>query len=257
MMGQLDQKVAIVTGSDSGIGRAIALQFAQEGAAVVVNYAHAQDKAEEVLQTIEKNKGKAMVVQADVSQYQQAMRLIQQTVEHFHRLDILVNNAGMEIHSPFLDVTEEQFDRVLSVDLKGAFFCAQAAAREMVKRNTPGRIINISSVHEDIPMPQNVPYCCAKGGMRMLTRTICLELAPHHITVNNIAPGAVHTPIDADVEADPEQMVALLKEIPLDRMGQPEEVAKLALYLASGAAAYITGSTYIIDGGLSLNTGGL
>ncbi|HLX58270.1 MAG TPA: SDR family NAD(P)-dependent oxidoreductase, partial [Ktedonobacteraceae bacterium] len=158
-MGQLDQKVAIVTGADSGIGRAIALQFASEGAVVVVNYAHALDKAEDVRQRIEQNHGKALVIQADVSQYQQVTSLIQQTVERFNRLDILVNNAGMEIHSPFLDVTEQQFDRVLSIDLKGAFFCAQAAAREMVKRKTAGRIINISSVHENIPMPQNVPYC--------------------------------------------------------------------------------------------------
>ncbi len=256
-MGQLDQKVAIVTGADSGIGHAIALQFAGEGATVVVNYAHARDKAEEVQQHVEQNHGKAIIIQADVSQYQQALGLIAQTVQHFHRLDILVNNAGMEIHSPFLDVTEEQFDCVVGVDLKGAFFCAQAAARAMVKRKIAGRIINISSVHEAIPMPQNVPYCCAKGGMRMLTRTICLELAPHNITVNNIAPGAVHTPIDANVEADPEKMAALLKEIPLHRMAQPEEIARLALYLASDAAAYITGSTYIIDGGLSVNTGGL
>ncbi len=254
---QLDQKVAIVTGSDSGIGRAIALQFAKEGAAVVVNYAHAQDKAAEVRQTIERNNGKVLVIQADVSQYQQAIGLIQQTVEHFNRLDIMVNNAGMEIHGPFLDVTEEHWDRVLNVDLKGAFFCAQAAAREMIKRKTAGRIINISSVHEDLAMPQNAPYCCAKGGIRMMTRTICLELAPYNITVNNIAPGAIHTPIDADVEADPEKMAALLKEIPLHRMGQPEEIAQLALFLASDAAAYMTGSTYVIDGGLSVNTGGL
>ncbi len=256
-MGILDSKVAIVTGSDSGIGRAIAIQFAKEGATVVVNYAHAQDKAEEVLQTIEKNQGKAIVIQADVSQYQQAMGLIQQTVESFHRLDIMVNNAGMEIHNSFLDVTEEQFDRVLSVDLKGAFFCAQAAAREMVKSKTAGRIINISSVHEDLAMPKNAPYCCAKGGLRMMTRTICLELAPNNITVNNIAPGAIRTPIDADVEADPEKMAALLKEIPLSRMGKPEEVAKLALFLASDAAVYVTGSTYVIDGGLMVNTGAL
>src|SRR5579859_557591 len=256
-MRQFEGKVAIVTGADSGIGRAIALQLAADGATVVVNYAHNKEKAQEVQQTIEKNGGKVLVLQADVSQYQQAMGLIQQTVEHFNRLDIMVNNAGMEIHGPFLDVSEEQFDRVVSVDLKGAFFCAQAAAREMVRRKTAGRIINISSVHEDLPMPQNVPYCCAKGGMRMLTRTICLELAPNNITVNNIAPGAVNTPIDADVEADPEKLAALLKEIPLHRMAQPEEVAKLALYLASDAAAYITGSTYIIDGGLIVNTGAL
>jgi glucose 1-dehydrogenase len=256
-MGLLDQKVAIVTGSDSGIGRAIAIEFAKQGASVVINYAHAKDKADEVLQTIQQNHGNAIVIQADVSQYQQAMGLIQQAVEHFNRLDIMVNNAGMEIHSPFVDVTEEQFDRVLSVDLKGAFFCAQAAAREMIKRKIPGRIINISSVHEDLPMPQNVPYCCAKGGMRMLMRTICLELAPYNITVNNIGPGAVDTPIDADVKADPRKYQALLNEIPLHRMGQPDEIGKLAVYLASDAASYVTGSTYFIDGGLMRKTGGL
>src|SRR6266700_2253382 len=244
---QLDQKVALITGSDSGIGRAIAILFAQEGATVVVNYAQNQQKAEEVQQTIEKNNGKVLVLQADVSQYQQAMGLIQQTLEHFNRLDIMVNNAGMEIHSPFLDVSEEQWDRVLNVDLKGAFFCAQAAAREMVKRKSAGRIINISSVHEDLAMPQNAPYCCAKGGIRMLTRTIALELAPHGITVNNIAPGAVDTPIDADVKADSQKYAALLAEIPLHRMGKPEEIANLALYLASDAAGYATGSTYVMD----------
>ena len=256
-MGQLEQKVAIVTGADSGIGRAIALRFAEEGATVVVNYAHAHDKSEQVRQIIEQKHGKVLVIQADVSQYQQVTGLVQQAVDRYQRVDIMVNNAGMEIHSPFLDETEAHFDRVMGVDLKGAFFGAQAAAREMVKRKTSGRIINISSVHEDLPMPGNAPYCCAKGGMRMLTRTICLELAPYNITVNNIGPGAVHTPIDADVEADPEKMGALLKEIPLGRMAQPEEVAGLALYLASDAAAYVTGATFFIDGGLMRNTAGL
>ena len=256
-MGQLDQKIAVITGADSGIGRGIALQFAEEGATVVINYAHAQDKAEEVKQAIEQKQGKATIIQANVGDYQQAVGLVQQAVQQFGRIDIMVNNAGMEIHSPFVDVTEQDFDRVLSIDLKGAFFCAQAAAREMIKQNIQGRIINTSSVHEDLAMPQNVPYCCAKGGMRMLMRTIAIELAPHKITVNNIAPGAIHTPIDADVEADPEKMAALLKEIPLGRMGQPDEIGKLAVYLASDAAAYVTGSTYVIDGGLMINTGAL
>lgn len=256
-MGQLEQKVALITGADSGIGRAIAIRFASAGAAVVVNYAHAQDKAEEVRQVIEQKQGKVLVLRADVSQYQQVMNLVQQTVEHFGRLDIMVNNAGMEIHAPFLEETEENFNRVIGIDLKGPFFGAQAAARAMIKGNIHGRIINISSVHEDLPMTGNVPYCCAKGGLRMLTRTICLELAPYHITVNNIGPGAVHTPIDADVEADPARLKALLNEIPLARMAQPEEIAELALYLASDAAAYVTGATFFIDGGLMRNTGGL
>lgn len=256
-MGQLEKKVAVVTGADSGIGRGIALLLAQEGASVVINYAHARDKAEVVQHLIEQQHGNALIVQADVAQHQQVTDLIQQTVEKFGRIDIFINNAGMEIHSPFLDVTEEQYDRVLGVDLKGPFFCAQAAAQVMVKQNIAGRIINISSVHEDIAMPQNVPYCCAKGGIRMLTRTISLELAPYSITVNNIAPGAVDTPIDADVKADSKKMSALLAEIPLHRMGQPEEIAKLALYLASDSASYITGATFVIDGGLSINSGAL
>ncbi|HEY4386667.1 MAG TPA: SDR family oxidoreductase [Ktedonobacteraceae bacterium] len=256
-MGILSRKVALVTGSDSGIGRAIALQFAREGAVVVINFAHNQPKAREVLQLIEQQGGKALILQADISQYNQVRGLIQQTVEQLGRLDILVNNAGMEIHSPFLEVSEEQYDRVVSTNLKGAFFCAQLAAQVMVAQRNGGRIINISSVHEDLPMPQNVPYCCAKGGLRMLTRTICLELAPHNITVNNIAPGAVDTPIDADVKADPEKLRMLLNEIPLHRMGQPEEIAYLALYLASDASSYVTGSTFTIDGGLTHNTGAL
>ena len=258
-MGQLDSKVAIVTGSSSGIGRAIAIQFAQEGASVVINYpfARGQAQAQAVVETIQQNNGKAIAIQADVSQYQQLTGLIQQTVKQCGRLDIMVNNAGIEHHNAFLDVTEQEFDRVLGVDLKGAFFCAQAAAREMVKSKTAGRIINISSVHEDIAMPNNAPYCCAKGGVRMMARTICLELAPYGITVNNIAPGAIFTPIDADVEADPKKMAALFAEIPLRRWGQPEEIAKLAVFLASDAAAYVTGSTYVMDGGLSVNTGGL
>lgn len=256
-MRPLEQKIAVITGADSGIGRGIALQFAEAGATVVINYVHARNKAEEVQRAIEQKQGKASIIQANVGDYRQAVGLVQRAVEQYGRIDIMVNNAGMEIHSPFIEVTEEQFDRVLSIDLKGAFFCAQAAARAMIQGKIAGRIINTSSVHEDLAMPKNAPYCCAKGGMKMLMRTIALELAPYKITVNNIAPGAINTPIDADVEADPEKKAALLREIPLARMGQPDEVGKLAVYLASDAAAYVTGSTYVIDGGLMINTGGL
>ena len=253
----LDQKVAVITGASSGIGRAIALRFASEGASVVIDYPGPleQERAEEVRQLIEQKHGKAIVVQADVSDYQQVTGLIQQAIEHFKGLDILVNNAGVTIRSAFLDITEQQWDHILSVDLKGAFFCAQAAAREMVKRKTGGRIINISSVHENLALPENAPYACAKGGLRMMTRTICLELAPYNITVNNIAPGAIDTPINAEVKSDPAKLAMLLKGIPFHRMGQPEEIAELALYLTSDAAGYITGSTFIVDGGLNRNIG--
>ena len=143
------------------------------------------------------------------------------------------------------------------VNLQGPFLCAQAAARRMVQQGGGGRIINISSVHEDLPMPTNAPYCATKGALRMLTRTIAVELAPHKITVNNIGPGAIFTPIDADVEANPQMEAALMAEIPLGRWGKPEEVAGLAVFLASDDAAYITGATYFIDGGMLRQAGGL
>jgi glucose 1-dehydrogenase len=247
-MGQFDQKVALVTRADSGIGREIALAFAREGASVVVNYVHRQDRAEEVRQTIEQlYHGQVLVVQADVSHYQQAKGLIEQTVGHFKRLDFMINNARMEGYSPFLDVTEEPFDRVVEADLKGVFFCAHAAAREMVKQKIAGRIINISSIHEELPIPQDGPSYCVKGGVRMLMHMICLELAPHNITVNTIGPGAFATPIVGDVNADPRKMAVPMAEIPFNRMGQPDEIGGLALYLASDAASSITGSTFFID----------
>ncbi|GCE45646.1 SDR family NAD(P)-dependent oxidoreductase [Thermosporothrix hazakensis] len=256
-MGLLDQKVALVTGSSSGIGKAIVQEFAHEGASVVVHYGHNREAAEQVKQEIESNNGHCLLLQADLSDPQQAVQLVKQTVEHYGTLDILVNNAGMEEHGTILDVTEEQFERVLSVNLKGPFFCAQTAAQEMVKRKVAGRIINISSVHEDIPMPGNMAYCCAKGGLRMMMRNACLELAPYNITINNIAPGAIRTPINEKTMNDPNLYNQLISEIPLKRMGEPDEVAKLALYLASDASAYVTGSTFFIDGGLTRYTKGL
>lgn len=253
----LQGKVAVVTGAATGIGREIAFHFARNGASVAVDYVGKPDKADAVAQQIEQSGGKAIAVQADVSQPAEVDHLIAQTVEKFGRLDILVNNAGIETEMPFWEVPVELWQHIIAVDLSGPFFCAQASAKQMIKQGSGGRIINISSVHEDMPMPTNSPYCAAKGGLRMLMRTISVELAPHGITVNNIGPGAIDTPLDKGTKNDPAKFKTLLAEIPLGRMGKPEEVAELAGFLASDAAAYITGSTYFIDGGMLRQSGSL
>lgn len=254
---QLDNKVAIVTGSSSGIGTAIALAFAQEGAAVTVNYRSHPGKAQEVVRQIETSGGKALAIHADISKPEDVKNMVERTVEEFGRLDVMVNNAGMEEKMPFLDTPFEVWENVIAVNLSGPWLGCQEAAQQMVKQGGGGRIINVSSVHEDLPMPTNSPYCAAKGGLRMLTRTIAVELAQHGITVNNIAPGAVETPMDAEIKKDPDQYSELLSEIPLRRMGKPEEIAGLAVYLASDIAAYVTGSTFVIDGGMMRKSGSL
>ncbi|MBV9852538.1 MAG: SDR family oxidoreductase [Armatimonadetes bacterium] len=254
---RLENKVAVITGSATGIGQAIAVAMAQAGAAVVVDYIGKPDAPKQTLQMIQDAGGKATAIDTDVSQPDQVNSLIQQTVQQFGRLDIFVNNAGIEFKHPFLEFPLDQFQKIVAVNLQGPFLCAQAAAKQMVAQGGGGRIINISSVHEDLPMPTNAPYCATKGGLRMLTRTIAVELAPHGITVNNIGPGAIYTPIDADIEANPQLEAQLMAEIPVGRWGKPEEVAGLAVFLASDAAAYITGSTYFIDGGMLRQAGSL
>jgi glucose 1-dehydrogenase len=254
---RLQDKVAIITGADSGIGKAIARQMAREGAAVTIDYVGRPDNAAQLVRQIEGAGGKALAVQADVTNVDQVQRLVAQTVQTFGRLDIMVNNAGIEEKHPFLEMPLEVWNKVLAVNLTGPWLGSQLAAQQMVKQGAGGRIINISSVHEDLPMPTNAPYCAAKGGLRMLMRTIAVELAPHKITVNNIGPGAIDTPMNAPLKQHPQLMKQLLAEIPLGRMGQPEEVAELAVYLASDAAAYVTGETYFIDGGMLRQSGSL
>lgn len=257
-MGRLDGKVAIVTGAATGIGEAIARCFAAEGAAVTIDHMEFQtDLAQRVAHEIESAGGKAQAVVGNVTDPTQIQHLIEATAQTYGGLDIFVNNAGIEIEKSFLDYTLDEWNRVISVDLTGPWLCIQAAARQMIDGGKGGRIINISSIHEDLPMPNNAPYCAAKGGLRMLTRTLCNELAPHKITINNIGPGAISTPLDHKIESDKHLLDKLLAEIPLDRMGQPKEVAELALYLASDAAAYVTGTTYFIDGGMMQQAGGL
>jgi glucose 1-dehydrogenase len=255
---QLAHKVAIVTGSATGIGEAIATRMAREGAAVAIDYiAGQQDKAAQVVSRIEQAGGKAVALEADVSKEDQIKQLIEQTVKAFGKLDIMVNNAGVEREHPFLEMPLDVWNWVIAVNLTGPWLCSQAAARQMVSQGNGGRIINISSVHEDLPMPTNAPYCASKGGLRMMMRTIAVELAPHKITVNNIGPGAIKTDMDTPTLNDPSKRATLLAEIPLGRVGEPNEVAGLAVYLASDEAAYVTGSTYFIDGGMLRQSGSL
>lgn len=253
----LADKVAIVTGGDSGIGHAICLGLAQAGAAVTINYHRNQAAAEETLRQIQQAGGKAQMVQGDVSRVEDIQNLVDKTVQTFGRLDAMVNNAGMETRTSLLDTTEHQFDLVIGVDLKSAFFGAQCAARQMIKQGGGGHIINISSVHEDWPMPNNIAYCCAKGGVRMLARTAAVELGRYGITIVNVGPGAVNTPIDAATLANPEQKARLDAAIPLGRVGEPAEIAHLVVWLASDEASYATATTYFVDGGIMQGSVGL
>jgi glucose 1-dehydrogenase len=249
-------KTAIVTGAASGIGKAIALRFGRCGASVVVDH-RGSEEADAIVAEIERSGGHGLSVVADVTDESAVDELVARTVERFGGVDILVNNAGVEEAHPLVDTPRDVWDRIIRVNLTGPFLCARAAARAMIARGLGGRIINISSVHEDLAMPNNAAYAASKGGVRMLMRTIALELAPHGITVNDVAPGAIATPINASVREDPQQAKELLEEIPLKRVGDPDEIAVLCTYLASSAAAYVTGATYVIDGGLTQYTKGL
>jgi glucose 1-dehydrogenase len=252
---RLQNKVAIITGAATGIGHAIAVRFAHEGASVVVDYVGGPAVPNQTEEEIRSFGGKTIALEADVSKADQVQSLIDDTVKTFGRIDIVINNAGIEKKSAFVDYPLEDLQKILAVNLIGPFLVSQSAARQMIKQGQGGRIINISSVHEDLPMPTNAAYCVSKGGLRMLARTIAVELAKDKITVNNIGPGAVYTPIDADVEAKPEIQKFLMGEIPLNRWGTPEEIAGLAVYLASDEAAYVTGSTFFIDGGMLRQAG--
>ena len=245
---ELAGKVALVTGAGSGIGFAIAQLFAETGAAIAINYLGHVDDAERLAAGIEQQGGRAVALEADVSSGRKVDSLVAAVVERFGKLDVLVNNAGIEQSQPLLEIDEANWDRTIAVDLKGPFLCLQAAARQMQKSG--GSIVNISSIHEDFPFPGFTPYAAAKGGLRMLMRNASLELAPYGIRVNNIAPGAIATPINAATLADPAKVKRLEQLVPLKRMGSPEEVAQVALFLASDRASYVTGSTYYVDGGI-------
>jgi glucose 1-dehydrogenase len=254
----LEGKVAVVTGGNSGIGKAIVLELAAQGASVVIDYVSHPEATEALEQQLAAlGDDRVSAVDADVSKVADLQKLVDAAVSTFGRLDIMVNNAGVETRTDVLSTTEEQYDFVLDVNLKSAFFGTQLAAKQMIAQGGGGVVINISSVHEDWPMPGNTAYCLSKGGVRMLTRTAGQELGPHGIRIVNVGPGAVATPINTSTMADPEKMKTLDDAIPLGRMAQPEEIASVVAFLASDGGAYLNATTVFVDGGLMHSSPGL
>jgi len=250
---RLAGKTAAITGGTQGIGRAIAERFATDGANVAFCYRSNQAGAQEVVAEITKLGRRCTAIQCDVGKVDDGQRFITAAVEQLGKVDILVNNAGLERYADFWDVTEADYDAVLNVNLKGLFFLTQAFVRHRIAAKSGGQVINISSVHEELPFPHFASYCASKGGVKMLTRDLSIELAPLGITINSIAPGAIETPINKNLLSDCVKLNALLQNIPLRRLGLPADVASLASFLASEEASYITGTTLFVDGGLLWN----
>jgi glucose 1-dehydrogenase len=253
----LQNRVAIVTGGNSGIGKAIAVGLARAGANIVIDYVSDPSATDALEREIAALDERAIGVDADVSRVDQLQTLIDAAVTQFGRVDVMINNAGVETRTSVLDTTEEQYEKVLSINLKSAFFGTQLAAKQMIKQGGGGRIINITSVHEDWPMPGNTAYCLSKGGMRMLTRTAGLELAPHNILIVGVGPGAVATPINTSTLNDPVLLKKLDDAIPLGRLAKPEEIASVVGFLAGPGASYITATTIFTDGGIMQSSPGL
>ncbi len=250
---KLTGKVALVTGSGQGIGKAIAVRLAEEGADVIIDDRKVGESAEETEAEILKLGRRVFAFQGDLASIDDNRRMIAEGVAALGRIDILVNNAGVEKGANFWEVTEADYDFVLNINLKGTFFATQDFVRHLLDTKRTGRIINISSVHEELPFPHFSTYCASKGGLKMLCRDLAVELGPYGITINNIAPGAIETPINKTLLNNPDLLKALLNNIPLNRLGQPGDVAGIAAFLASDEAGYITGSTFFVDGGLLWN----
>ena len=253
----LEGRTIVVTGGNSGIGEQICLAAAAEGANIVIDYVAHPDATESLIDRIERAGGKAVGVDADITKSDDLHEMVQKAVDTYGSLDVLVNNAGTEDRKSLLEETEEGYDTVMAVNVKSAFFGTQAAAKQFIAQGTGGLVLNISSVHEDWPMPGNLAYCVSKGGMRMLARSGGVELGPHGVRIVNIAPGAVETPINASTESDPEKLRQLDDAIPLGRLAKPHEIAEVVVFLASGRAAYMTSTTVTIDGGISQGSVGL
>jgi glucose 1-dehydrogenase len=253
---------ALVTGASSGIGEAIAKALALEGARVAVNYTANADGAEKTAKEIKQKKGTAIVIQADVSKEDQVKDMFQKIYKEFGTIDILVNNAGMQSDAEFVDMTLAKWQQVIDVNLTGSFLCAREAAKEFIKRGIVksrsiacGKIIFVSSVHEVIPWARHVNYAASKGGMMLLMKSMAQELAGKKIRINSIAPGAIKTPINTSAWSTPAAEKKLLKLIPYGRVGDPKDVATVAVWLASDESDYVTGTTIFVDGGMTLYPG--
>ena len=250
---RLTNKVALVTGSTQGIGLGIAERLAKEGADIIIAGRLEDERSAAAAEQVQAHGRRVCVLAGDISDVVTCRYLITEGVARMGSIDILVNNAGVEKPAPFWEMTEAHFDRTMSVNLKGAFFTAQAFVQHLRDTGRGGKIINISSVHEELPFPNFTAYCASKGALKMMTRNLAIELAHLGITVNNIAPGAIETPMNKTLLNNPVLLEKLLCNIPLRRLGQPEDVAGLAAFLASADADYVTGSTFYVDGGLLWN----
>jgi Dehydrogenases with different specificities (related to short-chain alcohol dehydrogenases) len=250
---KLEGKTVLITGGSQGIGQGVAFRLAEEGADIVIDYVGSSQPADATVAQIQKRGRRALAVEADISSVDQIHSMMKQAVDSFGGVDILINNAGVEKHASIWEATEHDYDLVLTINLKGAFFATQAFVQHRMAVKKPGKIINVSSVHEELPFPHFTSYCASKGGMKMMMRNLSIELAPYGITVNNIAPGAIETPINTALLNDPAKLKALLSNIPLGRLGQVNDVGGVAAFLASADADYITGATIVVDGGLTWN----
>jgi glucose 1-dehydrogenase len=253
---QLAGKVALITGSDSGIGQATAVEFAREGADVVVHYLHDQRGAERTRSAVEEVGRRALVVQGDISDEAQVERMFDQALAAFGALDILMNNAGVDSSGTHVaEMDTKTWDRAIRINLYGAFFCCRRFINVRKKAGGGGKIINVTSVHQEIPRAGAADYDCAKGALRNLTTTLALELAPDGINVNNLAPGMVLTPFNQQAVDDPKAREEQVQSIPFKRAAEPAEIGRLAVFLASADSDYVSGATYTIDGALMQNQG--
>ena len=256
MTGRLQDKIALITGSDSGIGQGTAIEFAKEGADVVVHYLDDVDGAGHTRQAVEAAGRRAIVAQADITDEQQVERLFDAATEAFGRVDILMNNAGVDASGTEVgELTTEVWDKAMRTNVYGYFFCCRRFAQIRTAAGGGGKIINVSSVHEDVPNVGGADYDCSKGAIRMLTRTLALELAPLKVNVNGLAPGMVLTPFNQAAIDDPKLLDEQVQSIPWKRAAEPAEIGRLAVFLASPDADYVTGATYVMDGGLMRNLG--